>query len=372
MVAGYSFAAWKMPGDYSIQLIISLNGVEKSDDFSIAETSAGFLVNAYDANHPIQPYHIAADIIIEEASITVHPTVKDTDIDRLLYSIDAELNLKSERKTSAENFSANHDFEQMVEKAVNNIKEDEFEKVVLSRHKDEPLPDDFATWDFFESLCQSYPNAFNSLCHIPGKGLWVGATPEILISDNQERFLTISLAGTKSLTENNDLSEIAWTQKEIEEQAFVSRYVINCFKKIRLREFHEHGPKTVQAGNLAHLKTEFRVNYDEVGFDGLADQMLELLHPTSAVCGMPIDKAKPWIKEIEAYDREFYSGFLGPVNFNHSTDLFVNLRCMKIFNNTVRFYAGAGITEDSSPQKEFQETEMKMNVLKSKIVNGNR
>ena len=203
--------------------------------------------------------------------------------------------------------------------------------------------------------------------YIPRKGLWIGATPELLISDSAKQFKTVSLAGTKALSANQKLSEIAWTQKEIEEQAFVSRYIINCFKKIRLREFHEHGPKTVQAGHLAHLKTEFVVDYKEVPSEGIADQMLTLLHPTSAVCGMPIEKAKPWLQEEEEYDRSFYSGFLGPVNIGEETNLFVNLRCMRIDENSIRFYAGAGITEDSDPHKEFVETEMKMNVLRQQI-----
>jgi len=252
-----------------------------------------------------------------------------------------------------------------VEHAVAKIKEGLFEKVVLSRHADEPLAEDFSLWRNYELLCSSYPNAFCSLVYAPGKGIWLGASPELLISDNELRFKTVALAGTKRPEQNQQLTEIAWTQKEIEEQAFVSRYIINCFKKIRLREFHEHGPKTVKAANLVHLKTIFEVSYKEVSFESLADQMLELLHPTSAVCGMPIENAKPWIHDHENYDRELYSGFLGPVNFKSSTDLFVNLRCAKIDGSLIRYYAGAGITEDSDPQKEFEETEMKINVLRS-------
>ena len=186
----------------------------------------------------------------------------------------------------------------------------------------------------------------------------------MLLSNSTTSFRTVALAGTKALEPNQTLGEIAWTQKEIEEQALVSRYIINCFKTLRLREFHEHGPKTVQAGTLAHLKTEFVVHYDEVHFDELANQMINLLHPTSAVCGMPIDEAKPWIKEVESHEREFYAGFLGPVQLEDRTDIFVNLRCMKIDKGLIRFYAGAGITEDSNPEKEYEETEMKMNILK--------
>jgi isochorismate synthase len=159
------------------------------------------------------------------------------------------------------------------------------------------------------------------------------------------------------------MNEVAWTQKEIEEQAMVSRYIIDCFKKLRLREYKENGPKTVQAGRMAHLKTIYEVDMEEVNIPELASTMLELLNPTSAVCGMPLQPALDFIKEYE----ELYAGFLGPINMDGYTHLFVNLRCMKIMGQTGRFYAGAGITENSHPEKEFEETQLKMQTLKKII-----
>ena len=191
----------------------------------------------------------------------------------------------------------------------------------------------------------------------------MGATPELLIDVSGDTFKTVSLAGTQKYDPERPLSEVAWTQKEIEEQALVSRYIINCFKKIRLREFEEIGPKTVRAGNLIHLKTEYSVDMAATNFPNLGSVMLDLLHPTSAICGMPLQASLDFILEHEHYDREFFSGYLGPVNFNNKTSLFVNLRCMKLHNGTATLYAGAGVTEDSDPAKEWLETEMKMNTL---------
>ena len=364
--AGYSFAVWKKPGDEAIHTFISLKEVKQLESFQLDELEAGFLINSYDDNHPIKPFHIAADVIIKANEISVAPHVSDSQIDALKELI-KETKAPGKKAGNPKNEDSVKTFEQSISNAIAEIKKGSFEKVVLSRYREEALPADFSVWSFFQVICGKYPNAFCSISHIPGMGLWIGATPELLISNNSKRFKTVALAGTKPLDDDQQLNEIAWTQKEIEEQALVSRYVINCFKKIGLREFHEHGPKTVKAGSLAHLKTEFIVNYDEVQFEELADQMLELLHPTSAVCGMPIDQTKPWIQKEEAYDREFYSGFLGPVNFENSTDLYVNLRCMKLMNGIVRFFAGAGITEDSAPRKEYEETEMKMNILKSNL-----
>jgi len=91
--------------------------------------------------------------------------------------------------------------------------------------------------------------------------------------------------------------------------------------------------------------------------------MLQLLHPTSAVCGMPLAESLEFLQRHVGYDRQFYSGYLGPVNLQHQTNLYVNLRCMQLFEEDAVLYAGAGVLSDSDPEKEWHETEMKMNTL---------
>jgi isochorismate synthase len=194
------------------------------------------------------------------------------------------------------------------------------------------------------------------------------ATPEILVEQNAAGiFRTISLAGTQSGVDADGFvispSQARWSQKEIEEQAFVSRYIIDCFKKIRLREYTEIGPKTISTGNLLHLKTEYLVDTKAMDFPQLPGLMLGLLHPTSAVCGTPKQEAIDFISKTESHDRLMYSGYLGPVNLGDATHLFVNLRSVAIRGNKAVFYAGCGITEDSVPEKEWHETQMKCQTL---------
>jgi isochorismate synthase len=198
----------------------------------------------------------------------------------------------------------------------------------------------------------------------PESGTWIGASPEVIVGlEDNTIFKTVALAGTKTFQDGINLKTVAWTQKEIEEQALVERYIISCFKKIRLREYDEQGPKTVVAGNLLHLKSEFTVDMKATNFPQLGSVMLQLLHPTSAVCGMPLEPALKFLKEHEGYDRQYYAGYLGPVNFNNQTNLFVNLRCMQLQDQQALLYAGAGITIDSDPEEEWNETELKLNTL---------
>jgi isochorismate synthase len=82
---------------------------------------------------------------------------------------------------------------------------------------------------------------------------------------------------------------------------------------------------------------------------------------------MPLEPSLHFLKTHEGYDRSFYAGFLGPVNVNNNIHIFVNLRCMQLGDKKAILYAGAGVTVDSVPEEEFEETEMKFNTLRNVI-----
>jgi isochorismate synthase len=267
--------------------------------------------------------------------------------------------VKSEKET----------FKKLVTKAIGQIKIGSFQKVVLSRQKVIEFDHIIDIGDCVKKLAKKYPNAFISAVYLPENNeIWMGASPELLVSlDENGIFKTMSLAGTQAAVSQSgeviDPANARWSQKEIEEQAFVSRYIIDCFKKVRVREYIENGPKTIAAGNLLHLQTTYLVDTKAIKFNQFATVLLELLHPTSAVCGMPREAAEAFILENEAYNRELYSGYLGPIKVANASNIFVNLRSLKIQGNKTFLYAGAGITEDSDPEKEWQETEIKMETL---------
>ena len=240
-------------------------------------------------------------------------------------------------------------------------------KVVSSRAARRLLPPGFDPLVAFAELSTQYPRAFVSLVSVPGVGTWLGASPEVLAEVTADgQFHTMALAGTQPLTPGLLPQEAIWRQKEIEEQALVARYIVNCFKQLRLREYHETGPRTVAAGQLLHLRTDFEVDLRNVpNPTSLGTDMLRLLHPTSAVGGMPKVAALAFLQQHEGYDRAYYSGFLGPVNVEAPgiARLFVNLRCLQVRPTEAILYAGTGLTIDSDPTREWQETEMKMQTV---------
>lgn len=259
------------------------------------------------------------------------------------------------------------DYTQLVRTGVAAIEAKEVVKVVSSRVAHRPLPAGFDPLVAFEELSRKYPRAFVSLVSVPGVGTWLGASPEVLAEVTADgHFHTMALAGTQPLVPGHTPQDAIWRQKEIEEQALVARYIVSCFKQLRLREYQETGPRTVAAGQLLHLRTDFEVNLQNVPFaSSLGTDMLRLLHPTSAVGGMPKVAALEFLRRHERYDRAYYSGFLGPVNVAAPgvSRLFVNLRCLQVRPTEAILYAGTGLTVDSDPAREWQETEMKLTTV---------
>ena len=356
---GDSFALWRKPNESQTNLVICKE-LHPLDEPELHDLPAGFIVAPFLSEKT--KYFLKADWYFK-----VGPQNEITDGQSqppYIFENDVKATFKLPHRSTSKVLESKHPYEEIVSKALKEIANGSFEKVVPSRYLDIQLPESFDLLTTFHRLCSNYPNALVSLFSSPETGLWMGASPELLVSvDSNLIFRTVALAGTLPYKEGMNLKSVAWTEKEIEEQALVSRYIINCFKKIRLREYEEHGPRTAIAGNLLHLKTEYAVDMNAVNFPTLGTVMLKLLHPTSAVCGMPLSNALEFLKNHEGYDREFYSGYLGPVNIQDETSIFVNLRCMKISESTARLFAGAGITIDSQPSIEMAETEMKMKTL---------
>ena len=366
-------ALWRPPGTGLTQLIISEKYVLLDREEFLEELEGGFLFAPYQKSEG-RPY-LKADqfFTFENGSLKAPSTpAEETSFHWLREKLPFYQPVRF-RPPAAEvpitPDAGKDSFLATVRRGVSEIEKGTFEKVVPSRTRTILLPDDFDIIESFQKLCRSYPQALISLVMIPKVGTWLGASPETLVCVKEKSiFKTVALAGTLPYEPGTDLRSVAWTQKEIEEQALVERYVISCFKKIRLREYEEHGPRTVVAGNLMHLKSEFSVDMKATNFPQIGSVMLDLLHPTSAVCGMPLEAARDFLMRHESYDRGFYAGYLGPVNLHNNIELFVNLRCMQISGDKGILYAGAGVTIDSDPEKEWAETEMKFNTLLNVIL----
>lgn len=237
------------------------------------------------------------------------------------------------------------------------------DKLVLSRSKTIRKDPFFSPGKAFSAAVERYIRSYVYLCHTPETGTWMGSTPEILLSGEKGDWQTVALAGTQSLRDGK--LPKSWDHKNWREQQLVASYIRRQLSTLGINP-EEQGPYSARAGEVSHLKSDFFFslpNSEKLG------DVLQLLHPTPAVCGLPKEEAYRFIIENEGYDRSYYSGFIGWLDPKGKTDLYVNLRCMNIHPQTFTLYAGGGLLAASQLEDEWQETEIKLDTMRRIVMN---
>ncbi len=239
-------------------------------------------------------------------------------------------------------------------KAINTIKSGGLQKIVTARNYLVDKPENFEPIAFFDSLCAKYPHAFVYLWYCSSTGLWMGATPEILMENKANSGTTMALAGTRTKDQFYDFSD-----KEIEEQQWVYQFILERLQVLNCKNIQKEELESFGAGNLVHLMN--RITFD---ITQSVDRwkILKGIHPTPAVAGYPQHEAISFIQENETFARKYYSGYLGPYT-TQRMNMYVNLRCMQVHQNQLELFAGAGITASSNPEDEWLETNEKLKTI---------
>lgn len=245
-----------------------------------------------------------------------------------------------------------------------------FDKLVLSRSSIETTDRLLSPQQLFIKACRLYPRMFVALVSTPQSGTWLMATPEILIDGNGHDFTTTALAGSMRLrddqldfdTPHHDPADdpIVWNGKNTREQAYVASYISE-----RLHRFSDNvsqsRPFTARAGRMVHLRSDFHFTLSDTSVLG---NLIDSLHPTPAVCGIPKEQAQKFIMENESGERRYYSGFCGPLHPDGDTHLYVSLRCMELYGDKYILHAGGGLLKESDENEEWQESEDKMDTMR--------
>ena len=245
-----------------------------------------------------------------------------------------------------------------------------FRKIVLARCAEEASEEATDPMALFRRACELYPRMFISLVSTSKSGVWLIATPEILLEGKAHDWHTVALAGTMKLEGESLMGEgekVTWATKDIQEQRIVTTYIAECLEQFT-GDFHEEGPRTVRAANLVHLRSDFSFTLPDGQHLG---DLLHALHPTPAVCGLPKRETFKFIIQNEHTPRRYYSGFMGMLDPDGGTHLYVSLRCMNIEGSYYHLYAGGGLLTDSTVSQEWLETEAKLETMRRVIRQGN-
>ncbi len=178
-----------------------------------------------------------------------------------------------------------------------------------------------------------------------------------------------ALAGTTSRSEDSvrdrQLGEtLLHDHKNRSEHQYVVNYIREILEKIATDISINDTPRLQKLKNVQHLYTPFRAMLNE---SISPFEILDRLHPTPAVGGIPTPEAMQFIRKVEDYDRGYFSGLLGWYSPGNSMDVVVGLRSGLLSAETLWLYAGAGLVEDSDPAEEYDEVQLKLEPILSAI-----
>jgi menaquinone-specific isochorismate synthase len=263
------------------------------------------------------------------------------------------------RATSPEAYRA------VVARALALIAAGEFEKIVLARALDLTVPQPLHPLRVLHGLRQRFPDCY-SFSVASGSGpIFIGASPERLVRVSQGVLETEALAGsaprgTGASEDATRAAALLASEKDRREHRLVLDSIVRRLAPLGLKLDFPEKPTVRRFANVQHLHTPVRAALPENVrlLDALAR-----LHPTPAVGGTPRAAAVGRIRELEGFPRGLYAGALGWINARGGGEFFVGIRSAFIVGASARVLAGAGIVAGSDPEKEFAETELKLQAM---------
>jgi isochorismate synthase len=256
--------------------------------------------------------------------------------------------------------------------AVEILRTKEIDKVVLARsvHGTVPEPIDAAAiaqrLHGREPLCTVF-----SIPTVDGRR-FVGATPELIARRDGATLACHPLAGTIALPPNvapdDYLNWLLGSSKNQYEHSVPVNEIVNALESVYDDVEAESSPSIVALRTLAHLGTWINASCRHINDAPDALAVLRLLHPTSAVGGVPRQSAYELIQRLEQHDRGYYAGPLGWIDANGDGEWWIGFRGIEVKGNEFEAWAGAGIVTESDPTAEREETKAKLASFLSSVL----
>ncbi|ECQ7770684.1 isochorismate synthase EntC [Salmonella enterica] len=256
-------------------------------------------------------------------------------------------------------------FEAMVARAAMLTATPDVDKVVLSRLIDITTNVAVDSGALLERLVAQNPVSYNFHVPLADGGVLLGASPELLLRKEGERFSSLPLAGSARRQPDDVLDREAGnrllaSQKDRHEHELVTQAMKQILRDRSTELQLPSSPQLITTPTLWHLGTPFEGKAN-AGENALT--LACLLHPTPALSGFPHQVAKKLIAELEPFDRELFGGIVGWCDAEGNGEWVVTIRCAKLRGNQVRLFAGAGIVPASSPVGEWRETGVKLSTM---------
>ena len=240
-----------------------------------------------------------------------------------------------------------------VQAAVEDIHAGLLDKVVLTRCLHLTSEQDFDPARVMRKLSEQYAGCTQFAVETAQSGVFLGASPEMLMRWHEGEIDCDALAGTSWEGEAGLLSDV----KNGREHRLVVQALTETLRPLCLTLEVPDAPKIQKVGHLHHIRSLLRgrVKRGLTLFD-----LLPRLHPTPAIGGYPCQAAQTWLASREEQRPGWYTGGVGWLDARGNGEFAVALRCAHLRGKQAELYAGAGIVTGSDARREWEETEAKM------------
>lgn len=257
-------------------------------------------------------------------------------------------------------------FQTQVNQTLQAIHAGHLQKRVAAHGLDITQPRRFLRSQILPRLRSRYPDCYVfSLSGTQPDTHFIGASPERLLSIRQGRLVTDALAGSAPrgdtvIADHLIGQQLLNTAKEQREHQLVLDFIVQQLQKQGLAPRYSTPPGLLRLSNIQHLHTPICADLPR---DISPLTLVEALHPTPAVAGVPTTEACQLIRQSEPCDRGLYAAPLGWVDPQGNSEFIVGIRSALIQRDRARLYAGAGIVAGSDPAKELVEIQLKLQAL---------
>ena len=260
-------------------------------------------------------------------------------------------------------------WQSQVSSAINAIKSNKLEKVVLARDITATSKTEIGVRGLLQRLEIEYPSTWIFLVD----GL-IGATPELLVRLSKSLVTSRVLAGTIRKTGNEDrdltlAASLAKSSKDLEEHKYAVRSVADALAPFCSSTNVPEAPFVLHLSNVMHLATDVTGVLNDSAKQSDIFTLIAQLHPSAAVCGTPALEANKLINELEQMNRQRYAGPVGWIDANNDGEIAIALRCGQLSNDqkSIRIFAGCGIVTGSDPATEFAESQAKLMPMRTAL-----
>ncbi len=328
--------------------------------YLVTKDSSGNVL--FQENFYLDPQMISAFNI--EQAITHFVQMRDAFIQQAKNEMTLETHSISQENDSLDKST----WENNVLEAIQTLQKGSLKKIVLARHVTLTMSKKPVASAIIAKLRARFTDSAVFVLFHHGS-LFAGASPERLVTVNQNNVDVDCLAGTASRSHSPEVDQrlgeqLLHSPKNREEHQMVVDGIREELAHV-VRNLHiPDEPRLKKLSNVQHLYTPVTAQLLPT-WDALS--LLAKLHPTPAVAGLPKDKAVDYLIEHESWQRGFYAAPIGFIDASGNLDCYVALRSALIEGKKAVLFAGAGITKDSDPEMEYIETEWKMNPMREAL-----